>query len=396
VCAAVAMWWAMGAAIGAEPEPPPPEPPAKAAVVKAEFGRGVEITAADDSFSLQVRGRIQVRATETLAAESRDVPLEPITDVAIRRARLTFSGHALTKDLTYNIQLGFSNQDTESDLRLPLRDATLNYAAFRDLEVRVGQGKVQFGRQRVTSSGTFELVDRAIPVTELNLDRDVGLTLHSKDLGGVGGRFGYAVGVYGGDGRNRLATAGGVLLVARAVLRPMGGFDDLPDGDLERLPKARLALGVSGGTNRDTPRERSTVGTPYVAATFDYQHAAADAVFKWRGLAVSSEYLLRRADRASMTIDGLQEYSRSAVGGFVQASMMLTEKLQVAGRVSDLRPLPPTDPELLHQRELGGGASWYFDGHLLKLQADCFRITTPEVPTLPATLQVRSQVQLWF
>ncbi|MEQ1568520.1 MAG: porin [Myxococcota bacterium] len=364
-----------------------------AGTVTGAFGKGLTLRNADDTLSMQIRGRVQTRAS--VWAYAPDSGEEPVSEIAIRRMRMTFAGHAMTKDLTYYVQLAFSNQDTESDLRLPLRDAYVNYAWARDLELRVGQGKVPFGRQRVTSSGSLELPDRSITVAELNLDRDVGVSALSKDLGGAGGRFGYAVGLFGGDGRNRLGERFGYLAAGRIVLRPMGEFDDNVEADLTRDPRARLSIAASLGYNADTDRPRSTLSEPFEFATFDYLHAGGDAMLKVGGFCGQAELLLRRANQDVVDTGGVLEYSRSGYGWYVQAGQMLTEHVELVARYGDLVPAPGTDPEFVRARELGGGPSYYFDGHNLKLQADYFYLPTGDSFDGGAH-QVRTQLQLWL
>ena len=111
-----------------------------------------------------------------------------------------FEGHAFTRKLTYTIQLGFSNRDMEPDLLIPLRDAYVTWQALRDLGIRFGQMKVPFGKQRVVSSSSLQMVDRSIVTSELNMDRDVGLYLMSEDLLGLKGRLMYQAGVFSGQG----------------------------------------------------------------------------------------------------------------------------------------------------------------------------------------------------
>jgi hypothetical protein len=197
---------------------------------------------------------------------------------------------------------------------------------------------------------------------------------HSDDLGGADGRLGYAVGVFGGEGRNRLGDSFGWLLAGRAAIRPMGGFDDLVEADLERSESPKLAIGVSGAWNTNTNRSQSTTGDLYEAARFDYVHAGADLMFKWAGFDLSSELLFRRADEDSLVApeSGLREFSRSGWGWYAQAGEMLTKKLQVAARYGHLVPLEGTDPELEEAQELGGGLSYYLQDHALKVQLDWF------------------------
>ena len=381
------------AAVAAEEAP---EAPGR---VTGSFGEGVTLTTPDDSLSLTVRGRVQVRSSLLVSAGDAAFVDRAVSEFVVRRARLTLAGHAFDRDLTYYVQLAFSNQDTEPDLRLPLRDAYLNWAASRDLELRVGQGKVPYGRQRITSSGSQELVDRSIVTGEFNLDRDVGLTLLSKDLGGADGRFGYALGVFGGDGRNRLGSAFGYLGVARLTVRPMGKFDDDVEADLERHDTPKLAIGGGFAWNQNTNRPRSTIDTPYETATFDYAHVGADAMLKWRGACLQGEWFLRRADRDVFPA-APGEYSRSGTGFYVQAGQMIGPRLELAARYGDIVPDEGADPDLVRARELGGGPSWYFRKHALKLQADWFWLPTGDSAAGDTfeggNHQVRTQLQLWF
>jgi hypothetical protein len=370
-----------------EPKKPPHE------TVSAALGKGVTIRAKDDSFALTIRARMQPRF-EFIAEDGE----ESEARFMVRRARLVFQGHALTPKLTYYLQLGFSNQDTESDMRLPLRDAYLSWAPLRDLGIRGGQMKVPFGRQRVTSSSALELVDRSIIIGELSLDRDVGVVLFSRNLFGLGDRLGYQFGVFGGDGRNRVAEHEGALWSARIDFWPNGHFDDLSEGDLTRSPRPRVAFGASAAFNQNTYRYRSTIGDTYKLGGYDYLHGALDVMLKWRGFSAQAEALIRNSDLDSRTgtVDGktVTEYSRSGAGFFLQASQMLTQNLQLGTRYSHMAPLKNTDPGFHVQNELGGSVSWYFVEHALKLQADYFWLFGPDIAE--GRHQVRVQAQLYF
>lgn len=125
-------------------------------VVDVGLGRGVTIRTVDDDASLNIRARIQVRAT---AIHNPPGTSDDTSELLIRRARLVFQGNARGPSLTYYLQLSFSNLDNEADLRLPLRDAYMTWSGARDLNVRVGQMKVPFSRQRVVSSSALQMVD---------------------------------------------------------------------------------------------------------------------------------------------------------------------------------------------------------------------------------------------
>ena len=369
--------------------PAPPEAPP--ATVTAGFGQGVLIRSADRRFSLNIRGRIQGRFT--LAERSADLQ----TEFQVRRMRVVLQGNALGEALTYNIQLAFSNLDTEPDLRLPLRDAYFTWAPLRDLNVRVGQMKVPFGRQRVISSSAQQFVDRSSAVAEFNLDRDVGVTLRSADLFGLGGRLSYALGVFGGDGRNRLSETSGLLWVARVQVAPLGDYDDLVEADVQRRSTPRLAIGAAVAFNQNTRRARSTFGDSFRQG-FDTLHAAVDLQFKWRGVSLQAEGLYRRADVDFHEVGTggttLREYSRSGFGYYVQAGWLFTQHMELSARWGEIYPSAGTDPALARLRELGVGASWYFLRHDLKVQTDWFYTAGESLND--GRNQLRVQAQLYF
>lgn len=360
------------------------------ATVRARWGEGVTVSAGD--FSLQMKGRVQARLEAIVPTPGSTATR--LNQLLIRRARLSFNakyGH----DWTLYIQLAFATLDMEADAPNVLRDAHLTWSHFRDFNVRLGQTKVPVGRQRLVSSSSLQLVDRSIVVGELNLDRDVGLQLRSDDLFGLGGRLAYAIGVFGGDGRNRFGTNVGLLYVARVQVNPFGSFDDLTEGDFERLPRPRLAIALSAARNVATVRQRSTTSTTFRLGNTTYDHLAADLHFKWNGFSLMAETLFRDAEREPIVGATGVEWPRSAWGYFVQAGYSPVQSFDFAVRWAQLRPLPGTDPSLFHQRELGFGAGWYPMGHTLKVQSDFFWLPVGERFDV-GSFQLRAQVQLAF
>lgn len=371
-------------------DPVAPLPPGDR--IDAGFGQGVAFHSEENDLRLQLRGRIQPRfASVTTGAEP------TINEFVIRRARLMFLGRFKESWELY-LQLGFSDQDNEPDNYNPLRDATITYGGVRDAMVRFGQMKVPFDRQRTTSSSALQFADRSLVMSELTLDRDVGVQMLSEDLGGLGGLLGYNLGVFGGDGRNRRANNPGLMVVGRVWTSPFGPFDPYVEADIKRDSRFRLALGVAGAKNFESVRERSTSSGTYDFASFDFTHLTADLTMKWRGFSCLSEMLYRKADQPSQTavVTGasVTEYSRSGWGFFIQAGYMWTAHFETAARYGELFPLGQTDPTLQRQRELGGAVSYYLDGHNLKLTVDYFYM--PVLPDGLTTQQLRVQSQLYF
>lgn len=365
---------------------------APGATVDAGFGRGVTITSADETLSLNLRARIQVRGT-TIAAEDDGAGM---SEILVRRMRLVFKGNALGPSLTYQVELGFASLDQEADLRTPLLDAYVTWIVAPLANLRVGQMKVPFGRQRVVSSSALQLVDRSLAVAELNLDRDVGVTMFSRDLFRSGGKLGYNVGLFGGEGRNRRGRDRGFLYSARLEAAPLGPFDDYVEGVPRRTPGLRLAFGGGVGYNQHTNRSRSTFGDSYTAGDFNYMSAGVDFILEHRGTSVMGEVLYRRADADEKRVAAPEApatiRSRSGWGAYLQAGHMITDHLEITGRYSRLTPRDGTDPALLRAKEVGGGAGYYVREHNLKVQGDYFAVTTGAA----RVHQVRVQMQMYF
>lgn len=384
---AAALWAALLHAPALAQSPPP----AGGGATDAGLGRGVTIRSSDGQASLNLRVRVQVRATVGDGAE-----VDATTEIAIRRMRVVMQGNALGPALTYYVQLSFANLDSEPDLRLPLRDAYVTWNPAGSLNVRVGQMKVPFSRQRVVSSSALQLVDRSIVVSELNLDRDVGLQVFSRKVAGSD-RVGYAVGVFGGEGRNRLGRAAGLLYSARVETWPLGPFDDMVESDQNRRPAWRLAVAGNVGYNQRTNRPRSTIGLPYAAGDFSYRHAAVDAVLKGHGWSLQGEWMRRRADADSrlVVVSGQPStiVSRSASGAYLQVGRMVGRRLELSGRTSLLVPDAGTDPALARATERTAGVSYYVSNHDLKVQADVGRVVERGASR---GYQGRVQLQLFF
>jgi len=365
-----------------------------ATTLKAGFGEGVTVQHGD--FKLNLRGRMQLQSFAVIPTEDGGAH-ERANGIMIRRARLALKGD-LPYHLSFSLQLAFANLDMEPDAPNVLRDFYAEWRRFRDVSVRFGQGKVPYGVQRVISSSSLQFVDRSLVTGEFNLDRDVGVTLFSDDLFGLDGRLQYALSVFGGDGRNRIGTTPGLLYAARVRVSPFGKFDEKFEGDPDRLDKVRLGIGGGVAYNVMTVRPRSTLGTPYQAANFNYFHAGGDVVFEWKGFSLASELFYRQADALSEThtVKGasLTEYSRPGWGWFAQAGYYILPWLEVGARYGDARPFAGADPKFVRTREMGGTLNFMVVKHDLKLQIDCFFLDDGHLQD--ARHVVRAQAQIFF
>ncbi len=366
-------------------------------------GTGLVIESADGRFMMAPRLRVQMRYQ--FDADGRDDDVEFSHVYQIRRARLQFKSHVFNKHNKMKAEFAFSPRDLSQGADGPGRTPLLSwYAEFdylRDFTIRMGQYKIPYSRQRVVSSGDLELVDRSLAQGEFNHDRDIGIDFRSKDVGGLGGRLRYYAGVYMGEGRDfgdRNATKDFKLhYLGRIEVLPMGDFKDYKEADIERNMTPKLSLGMAYAYHDDSQGLRGVLGgTPDDEGTTDYHSMTADYMFKWKGFSSTAEFHWRNGQRnpgdamiedpldPTGTIPAPISAARNGIGWFVQAGYLIPRiPFQVAARYSSIRGLGEDDPgdltsdpsgftSLGDRDEVGGGISYYFAGHPLKLQADYF------------------------
>lgn len=335
-------------------------------------GGAFEWQSEDEQFALRLGVRGQFRAVLGVPAGG-DVRL----GLLIRRARLDVSGYLFGEHNRFELELAFSPDDLDwvegtGPTFTPLLDYIVVFDYLRDLTLVVGQRKVPFGRERLTSSGELAMVERSIVDSALQLDRDFGVWLRSNDLFGAG-FFRYWVGVSSGEGRDALVGDDVDLAYqVRLELLPLGLFDSYTQGDLRRTPVPRLAFGLAYAFLDDSPWIDGFDGTvPEDGGTTDLHAAAFDAIFLWGGLTAQIEMLLRYGTRDPGS-EGPVTAPSNGAGGFVQVSYLLPDSyVELAARYAMVRGFGETT-SFQDRTELGGALSLYFGGHLFKLQLDYF------------------------
>ena len=153
---------------------------------KVNWNHGTTVESPNGKFKLKLTNRIQFRFTQ----EDPEMG-GSMGSFRIRRFKFKLAGTAL-ENVKFQFQANFAG-DPE------LEDAWLQYTKNHWIQPRVGQMKVAFGRQNLTSSGKQQFVDRTLVVGEFEARRDQGITVigHNKNK-----TFEYNVGIYNGNGVN--------------------------------------------------------------------------------------------------------------------------------------------------------------------------------------------------
>ena len=109
------------------------------------LGKGINIMAEDSSASM----KINVRMQNLLESNHNDFSNETDTKLLVRRWRLKFGGYAISPDLRYKLELGFSNRDQGNSATGAfgnsgsniILDAVVKYYLFEDFDIWFGQTK---------------------------------------------------------------------------------------------------------------------------------------------------------------------------------------------------------------------------------------------------------------
>jgi phosphate-selective porin len=313
-------------------------------------------------------------------------------------------GYAYTKDLTYYLQVDFT-QGSSSRL---LEWAYMNYKIIDEVQIRAGQEKVAFGRQWITSSGSQQFVDRSPTSDFFRPGYDIGVKLNGKVAKGL---FYYDLGGYGGLGQSTVRATNDNAFLARITFNPLG---DMPYGeaDVDQTAKPLFSVGANYFYDRlqftrDATATLSTVETNNLNFTsngfltnsaaftkfprsekLDVMLYGVDAAFKWMGLYATAEYLLGQAEGDSSGA------LLRAHGYFVQAGYcILPKRFELAARYSYIDPDRTRANDL--RSEVAGALSYYFNKHNLKIQGDIANIHN-QATGRSDEMQYRLQAQIIF
>jgi hypothetical protein len=329
----------------------------------------------DSLFLMNFRFRMQNRAGFNSIYDGGDLSLSQF-EMRVRRLRLRFDGYVLSPKFQYYIQLAFSKADLDleiGDIAQPLRDAILYYNVNQNLYFGFGQSKLPGNRERVISSGNLQFADRSIVNSLFTLDRDFGLfgyyTLRTKNSA----LFLLKGAISTGDGRNASAFNNGLSYTGRVEFLPFGIFNnsgDYSEGDLEFEIKPKLSVGITLSENQKAFRSGGQLGTElYEARTLN--SFIADAMFKYQGWALMSEYMSRSTvDPVTRNDQGDVRFAVVGRGVNTHLSKMISSKTELAFRYAFV--IPDEAIETFQDRidETILGYTHYLNGHRIKLQAN--------------------------
>ncbi len=343
------------------------------------YDGGFFIRSKDGRYSLKLNGFLQARYTLSApdAGKSRNN-----FDVAL--ARLALSGNVFDPKVTYFFQyeattFGNTNQST-------MLDWWLQYSHSQYLNVQTGRFILPYSRQFYTHPGHLLFPDLSEADYAFNLQRAVG-----AHLGGKVGRLSYHA--LATNSIRALDAGGQQNAGAEVAWQGRLEYDILdPYGYLESSPTPaatpHLSFGIAAAFNPVDQASRFQNVMPGDRTT----NVTIDGGFRYQGLSVQAAGYYRRNH-----LEALDE-SGHDWGYYGQIGYYLTEKLEIAGRVSGVDFQFANNPRTAGDvREYAGGFNYYLYGHNVKLQVDYSSLDgDPFVGRGTSADRIRLQTQILF
>jgi len=347
-----------------------------------------------ESASLKIQGRIQARYTSIEDYEG--TTTQDANGFRLQRVRLIFKGHVIPH-LDYFIHLNF-DQGTDGHVW----DTFLQYNFDPKIgHVRLGQFKVPFGRQWLTSSTKFLFMNRANIGDNLGFRRDIGVMFerysqYNRYQGAFAQGdekepvFNYAVGIFNGNhrangngflsGSDSSARIGKgndndqYLYVGRATWTPVKGKEGLK----------RASLGLNAGYQSQPTNGDKFVLDDSAKAAFDvssgepwkfsdYEAAwGVDGQIIFGQAVVQAEYIRRKlvTDDLLTFSDGRQARSVTADGWYLQGGYyVLPGRLSLNARYETYDPNDRVTSRKDYDR-YALGFNYYISKNRFKLQGD--------------------------
>lgn len=246
-------------------------------------------SAVNAEMTVAVGGRIQADA----ALYDEDItPLASGTE--FRRVRLFASG-AIDEDWAYKVQLDFADGDAD------LKDVFVQYKGFDFGSMKVGNFKVPFGLEELTSSKYITFMERSM-TNAFVPSRRIGVGA-SK----ISGDMTFAAAIYG-DEANDSSNDEGVGIAGRFTVAPKlyDGFWHFGVAALHEEPD-----NTDGGSNtarfRTRPESHVTgsrlVDTGSIAGVASLTKLGLEAAAVLGSLSVQAEYMVNSVDTAAGDVD---------------------------------------------------------------------------------------------
>jgi phosphate-selective porin OprO/OprP len=365
-----------------------PKPPTQ----KFEWRDGKTRITTDKAY-LEISNRVQVRYThefphDTVTLSGTAKAGDSRGSFRIRRAKFKLEGWFYKPELAYEVQLNWPAV-TGSNPGAFLEDANITWDVSKKgtFKVMLGQNKVPFGHQELTSSGSQSFVDRSEVSNQYARGRDLGLTV----IGLLASQLEYRAGIYNGNGLTRTTNDNDEFQYNARVTWQVSGGQNMKqrawvsgplysEGDFESTDKPIVWVAANFERNNF---HRTTTNNDLKDRIFGF-----DAGLKYKGVYATAEYYLReRTPETGARFD--------SNGWFAQASYLFGKKQwEIAGRYGMFDPSDLVSSN--DRKEWRVGASYYYNRHSMKVQADYGQLEAEAAAGSVKNKELRVQTQFIF
>ncbi|MEP5566503.1 MAG: porin [Halioglobus sp.] len=335
---------------------------------------------------LRMQTRYSNRVDDPL--ESDDLRQDGEEGVRVNRAR-------------YKIGIGFRDDATfyhEYDLRngnlLDLR-ATWTPASWFNL--RAGQWKSEYNRERIDSSGKQQFVDRSISNYWFTADRQNGVMASGRLFAEQAADSSWWLGVLNGNGLNTGGDGGRPMVVGRWQWNFLRQVLPFSQSALKRYDPARGSLTTGFLMNDSAYTRFSSSGGGQLPGYEDgqdnqyrLQQTMLEYVWQQHGWSLQSEAHYKHIE------DRLNGGTKSLWGGYVQGGWFPVmhyqdwpEQLEFAARFSRVVPDHRFDAD--ENDEFTLGANWFFNGHRNKVTMDVSYLEFDDINGQEDDVRIRLQ-----
>lgn len=316
-------------------------------------------------------------------------PVSSDSELSVTRGRLKLGGHLFSPAFTI-----YSEYDIVDNRLLDLR-ATYAFADW--LNVRVGQWKSEFNRERIDSSGKQQFVERSVVTPWFTIDRQRAIMASGRIGKGTRGDTSYWFGRLSGAGRGGDASEAEGLWLARAQWNFNGrvlGFSQSAIGRPDK-PAGSVALAAVSGKSGFTafssagggqlPGFSDGASDQYRLQQFMFETAYQHGGFSWQ-----QELHWKQID------DDVTGETTRLIGGYAQAGMFFSEvfesfpePLEFAVRFARVDPDRALSGDT--ETEYTLASNWFFNGHRNKLTLDLSHVVRRQAPETDTANRIRLQ-----
>ena len=363
-----------------------------AATEASEFGygdRGLEFRSAETDLWAGLRFQSRFDTFKGTLNSVDDLLADQDPDLFLKRGRIKGGGKLLQNWLDVYSEYDFTRK-TWLDYR-----ATVTVGGW--LDIRAGQWKSDFNRERIDSSGKQQFVERSIATYWFTIDRQRALSTSVRIAEGSAADTTIWIQTLSGKGLGGSFGDGEALYLFRAQWNPAGEVLPFSQADLARrkspLPSIAVAyvIGDSPYTSFSSDGGGSLPG--FEKGDYQLDQWLLETALHYRGLGWQQELHFKRIrDRGSGVVTRL-------AGGYAQLGSFPNEwwpdlpaVLELVGRAALVDPDRDLGSNL--QREWTIGANWYFNGHRNKLTLDFSWLDIEESDSSASKKRLRLQWEL--